>query len=73
MNARYPDISDIIAQKARGRRERARLSFGEKLEILDKLRASIEPIVHARQARRSSAGNADTAYGQKPAGSGAHD
>jgi hypothetical protein len=47
----YPDISDIIAQKARGRRERALLSFAEKLDILDKLREELEPIVRARQAR----------------------
>jgi len=48
----YPDISDILAQKARGRQERAALSFGEKLEILDKLREQVAPIVRARQLRR---------------------
>jgi hypothetical protein len=47
----YPDITDILAQKARGRRERASLSFAEKLAILDKLRADLAPIVQARQAR----------------------
>lgn len=49
--AQYPDITDILAQKARGRRERASLSFAEKLAILDKLRKEIAPIVQARQAR----------------------
>jgi len=47
----YPDITDILAQKARGRRERASLSFAEKLAILDKLREDVAPIVQARQAR----------------------
>lgn len=47
----YPDITDILAQKARGRRERALLSFAEKLAILDKLRKEVVPIVRARQAR----------------------
>jgi hypothetical protein len=35
---KYPDISDILAMKAKGRRARADLSFAEKLAILDKLR-----------------------------------
>jgi hypothetical protein len=47
----YPDISDILARKARGRRERASLSFAEKLAILDKLRKEVAPIVRARQLR----------------------
>lgn len=47
----YPDIADILEQKARGRRERASLSFAEKLAILDKLRAKVAPIVQARRAR----------------------
>jgi len=49
----FPDISDLIAQKARGRHERALLSFGEKLEILDKLREQVAPIVRTRQIRRA--------------------
>jgi hypothetical protein len=47
----YPDISDILARKARGREERAHLSFGEKLEILDKLRMQLAPINAARLSR----------------------
>jgi len=47
----YVDITDILAQKARGRQERASLSFAEKLAIVDKLRRDIAPIVRARQAR----------------------
>jgi hypothetical protein len=49
--SRYPDIADIVARKARGRVERARLSFGDKLDILDKLRDDIAPIAQARHAR----------------------
>jgi hypothetical protein len=47
----YPDITDILAKKAQGRRERASLSFAEKLAILDKLRKDVAPIVRARQTR----------------------
>lgn len=49
--SRYPDIGDIIARKAKGRLERARLSFGEKLDVLDMLREDVAPIVQARRAR----------------------
>jgi hypothetical protein len=48
---RYPDIADILAQKAKGRRERASLSFAEKLAILEKLRHDVEPFARARRAR----------------------
>jgi hypothetical protein len=54
----YPDIGDILARKARGRRELARLSFGEKLDILEKLREQVAPIVRARRLR----------HPQKPSG-----
>jgi len=47
----FPDIGDIIAQKARGRQERVALSFGEKLDILDKLREQVAPIVRTRRLR----------------------
>ena len=48
----YPDNSDIHARKAEGRRQRAKLSFAEKLAAVDELRARIEPIVRAREARK---------------------
>jgi hypothetical protein len=47
----YPDITDILLQKAQGRRERASLSFAEKLAVLEKLRKDVAPIVQARRAR----------------------
>jgi hypothetical protein len=49
----YPDNSDIHARKTQGRRQRAALSFAEKLDALDDLRARVAPIVRAREARRS--------------------
>ena len=50
--SRYPDISDILARKAEGRRQLAALSYGEKLDILDALRARVEPIRRAREIRK---------------------
>jgi hypothetical protein len=51
MTKSYPDISDILARKAAGRRQRAALSFAEKLDILDALRERVAPLVQARKAR----------------------
>lgn len=48
----YPDIADILAQKARGRVELARLSFSDKLDVVEKLREQVAPIVRTRQLRR---------------------
>ncbi len=52
---RYPDNSALHVQKAAGRRRRAALTFAEKLDALDALRARVEPIVRAREARKSAA------------------
>jgi hypothetical protein len=52
----YPDISDILARKAAGKTERAALSFAEKLDALDALRARVAPIVRAREARKKKRG-----------------
>ncbi len=48
----YPDITDLLARKAAGRRERASRSFGEKIDMLEALRARVAPIRKAREARR---------------------
>jgi hypothetical protein len=48
----YPDISDILALKLAGRRQRAALSFSEKLDIIEALKERVQPLVAARQARR---------------------
>jgi len=63
--AQYPDIKEILDRKARGRHERACLSFAEKLGILDRLRENVAPLVRAREARtrilRGQSGTTDTA------------
>ncbi len=38
LNTKYPDISDVLERKRRGRRQLADLTFAEKLAILDRLR-----------------------------------
>lgn len=48
----HPNISDILARKASGRRQLAALSFAEKLSILDALKERVQPIVQARNIRR---------------------
>jgi hypothetical protein len=54
LDSKYPDISDVLARKAAWRRQRAALSFAEKLDILDSLRERVGPIVAARKARNVS-------------------
>ena len=48
----YPDISDVLARKAEGRRELASRSFADKIEILEAMRARAEPFRKAREAKR---------------------
>jgi hypothetical protein len=55
-NRRYPEISDVLARKAEGRRNLAARSFGEKIEMLEAMRARVAPIRKARDARKSSKG-----------------
>ncbi len=50
--ASYPDISDILARKAEGRREAARRSFGEKIAMMEALRERLAPLKQARDERR---------------------
>lgn len=47
----YPEIGDILARKARGRREIALMSFGQKIRMLDLMQAQVGPIRKAREAR----------------------
>jgi len=63
-NSQYPDISGILARKASGRRQRATLTFAEKLVVLDALRERVEPLVQARQMRREQQGHASPASSQ---------
>jgi hypothetical protein len=49
----FPDISDILARKAEGRREIARRSFGEKIAMMEALRERLDPFKRAREARQA--------------------
>ena len=59
LHPQYSDISDILAQKASGRRQRAALSFIEKLAALDALKERVEPIVRARKLRQAQRSQRD--------------
>jgi hypothetical protein len=50
----YPDISDILARKAEGRRNRSKLSFGEKIAVVEALRERLAPFKRAREQRLAS-------------------
>jgi hypothetical protein len=50
-HSKYPDLSDILARKSSGRRQRATLSFAEKLRILDALKERMAPLIQARKVR----------------------
>jgi hypothetical protein len=49
----YPDVSDILARKAEGRRELARRSFGEKISAMEVLRERLAPLKRAREERQA--------------------
>jgi hypothetical protein len=50
----YPDVSDILARKARGRRDIAGRSFGEKIVMIERLRERLAPLRRARERRIAS-------------------
>jgi hypothetical protein len=52
---KYPDISDLIARKAMGRIEIKRLTFGQKIELMEALRERLAPFKALREARRRQA------------------
>ena len=47
----YPDVSDILARKAEGRRDISRRSFGEKIAMVEELRERLAPFKRARELR----------------------
>jgi hypothetical protein len=47
----YPDVSDILARKAEARREIARLSFGQKIAMVEDMRERLVPFKKARKER----------------------
>jgi hypothetical protein len=50
----FPDVSDILALKAEGRREIARRSFGEKIAMIEAMRERLAPLKRAREMRRAA-------------------
>ena len=50
---KYPDISDILEEKAEARRIRARRSFGEKIAAMEALRERLKPLKDAREKRKA--------------------
>ena len=50
-NSKYPDISDILARKAEGRRDAAKRSFGEKIAWVEQMRERLAPLKRAREER----------------------
>jgi hypothetical protein len=58
----YHDLSDIYARKQAARRQAARLSFGEKIAIVEAMRERLAPLKQAREARQQQkiAGNPTT-------------
>jgi hypothetical protein len=50
----FPDISDILARKAEGRRKNAQRTIGEKIAMMEALRERVEPLRRAREARRAN-------------------
>jgi hypothetical protein len=51
----YPDISDVLGRKQRGRERLAALSFSEKIRILEAMRERDEMIRKARETRLGKA------------------
>jgi hypothetical protein len=59
----YPEISDILARKAEGRREIAARTFGEKIALVEKLRERLAPFKEAREQRRARRNDKGAAKG----------
>jgi hypothetical protein len=49
-----PDISDILEEKAKIRRHRAKRSFGEKIAAIEALRERLKPFKEARERRKAA-------------------
>jgi len=65
MKRSYPDISDILARKAAGRRDAAKRSFAEKISMVEALRERAAPL---RQARLSARAKSRSRGGGPPKG-----
>ena len=49
----FPDISDILARKAEGRRKNSQRTLGEKIAMMEALRERVAPLKRAREARKA--------------------
>ena len=49
----YPDISDILEEKAETRRRLAKRSFQEKVDAMEALRERLKPFKEARERRKA--------------------
>jgi hypothetical protein len=47
----FPNVSDILARKAQARLEIARRPYGEKIDMVERMRERIAPLKRAREAR----------------------
>jgi len=56
----YPDISDILEQKAAMRRRLAKRSFEEKVDAMEALRERLRPFKEARERRKAERKHAPT-------------
>jgi hypothetical protein len=56
-------LTEIVNRKEEGRRELARLSFGEKIARVQVLRERLRPLKLAREERRHAAGSPDAPSG----------
>jgi hypothetical protein len=50
------DTNDIIERKARGRRRSSRLSFGEKVRVVEAMRVQADAFRRLRQSRAAGSG-----------------
>jgi len=48
----YPNVSDILARKAQARREIACRPYGEKIDMVERMRERVAPLKKAREARQ---------------------
>jgi hypothetical protein len=53
---KYPDISDILARKAKGREAASKKSFAEKIASVEALDARLAPLKAASKRRREVSG-----------------
>lgn len=50
--SKHPEISEIFARKAAARLERARMPYGQKILVVERMRREVRPLREAGQRRR---------------------